>query len=80
MLTRTQAKPKKKREKADLKDENDVAAPTSGKVVRVLVKDQDRAAAGDVLLALTAMKMVGHSTLDFFPFWFFSRFQIYMAS
>jgi biotin carboxyl carrier protein len=80
VLTRTLARPKQRREKANLKDESDVAAPTSGKVVRVLVQDQDRAAAGDVLLALTAMKMVGYSSLSPFLFCILSRFQPYMSS
>ena len=52
------ATPKRNMRKANPDAAGEIAAPMSGKIVRMPVQNQTIVEAGEVLLAITAMKMV----------------------
>lgn len=58
------AKPKQNRPKANMHNDTEIGAPMSGKVVRVVVQNDSHISAGNILLVLTAMKMVGQFCFD----------------
>jgi biotin carboxyl carrier protein len=59
----TTEKPKKIYRKANIQA-GEVAAPMSGRVIRVLAQEDHLVNAGDVLLSVTAMKMVSFPVLS----------------
>jgi biotin carboxyl carrier protein len=64
--------PKKICRKANIQA-GEVAAPMSGRVIRVLAQEDNIVNAGDVLLSVTAMKMV---SLLHLPYTLFSPFRL----
>lgn len=61
---RCSAQPKQSRPKANPQDDGHIAAPMSGKIVRLMAEVGGSVQEGDVLLVLSAMKMVSDA-VDF---------------